>query len=341
MSGYDTPARSRSSSPTKPKNTQGRIEKALAKRRDAVLFAEDHLVEQEKERREASNHLRGVKAMYKDAVERKNHAKANVRVSNEELAQRLADMQEITDKVRGLLAADALDEFTDSASSTSGSTQSSPSSRAATTQPPRRGSPSQWSSGSGFRGVPAGKTSTRPGDADSSAVVEGEEDQLGDELGDLSIQGPEIPQISVEAGSRFPAYVVYYGKNGQHGLFTGWKSTQRKSGASSLLEEHGHVVKGFTDPALASDFYREFSQSDAANVLSYQPCDNERFVVIKGVKPGVYDTRKSLIIDGIQYRGAVVRRFVGGRGDALAKFNEWKKQGHVKVTHPARDLKDF
>ncbi|KAL0570829.1 hypothetical protein V5O48_011125 [Marasmius crinis-equi] len=255
-------ARSRSSSPSKPRTTlstpQSRIEKALAKRRDALSLAEENLIEHERERRKAGQKLRKLKAMYKDVVVRSSDAKESVQVSNEELAHCLADVQEITDKVRGLLAADSLDSFTDSEDSSIDSNHSpGPSSAVATATVPCRGSSHLLGNGSG-----SWDQATRPAAShEYEGESEGEEDaaEAGNKLGDLSIQGPEISQVPVEVGSRFPAYVVYYGKDGKHGLFTGWKSTRGKRGASRLLKDHIHVVKGFTDPDLATRFYEEFS----------------------------------------------------------------------------------
>ncbi|KAJ3991000.1 hypothetical protein F5050DRAFT_1876397 [Lentinula boryana] len=113
----------------------------------------------------------------------------------------------------------------------------------------------------------------------------------------------------VTPSSRAPAYVVYSGKWNQHGVFYAWSRVKGLPGAQSIYD-HKFVDAGI--PELLAE---------------QQPADNERFIVIEGVKPGAYKNRKSLIMDGLQYRGGVVYRFVGSQPGAWAKFNELRANG--------------
>ncbi|KAL0058010.1 hypothetical protein AAF712_015329 [Marasmius tenuissimus] len=289
------------------------------------------LLEHEKEHQEARVRLQEAKELLRIAADRASVAKANVRTSNEEVGNRLTDLKDINDKMRRLLEMDALDEWTDSDGSNS-SKHSSPPSPTQTSGGGWVYDPSLagWGNGSGTWGdLPVPKEEQRLGE--SAEEFEVSINTSNDELGDLSIQGPRIPKVVVEPGSKFPAYVVYYGTDSAHGLFTGWKSTSERLGAKSLCQNDSHIVKGFVDPKVAAELYQEFVQSDAPKVLAHSPCENERFIVVEGAAPGVYEDRKTLIIFGLQYRGGRIRHFVGGRGDAQAQFSEWKAKGFVKT----------
>ncbi|KAK1223599.1 hypothetical protein PQX77_013528 [Marasmius sp. AFHP31] len=337
--------RTPTTSPTKHKNRsmlatpQDRLARSIAKRQSALDEAEKALLVCEQDHQEARVRLQEAKQMYKDAAEQSAIAKANLRASNEDVSSRLLDLKDINDKMRRLLEMDALDEWTDSDGS-NGNVESPTLSPTHTVQSSGgwtydpafanwgSGSAAGWGNGSGTWGE-AREAHKSPPTAVAEVAVLSDSD---DELGELSIQGPKTPQIQVEPGSKFPAYVVYYGKDCTHGLFTGWKSVVGRAGAKSLCTDESHIVKGFLDPKLAADHYNDFVNSDASKVLAHSPSEGERFIVVEGAKPGVYDDRRSLVIFGLQYRGGRVRRFIGGRGDAQAKFSQWKDKGFVKVT---------
>ncbi|KAJ3748993.1 hypothetical protein DFH05DRAFT_1520591 [Lentinula detonsa] len=144
----------------------------------------------------------------------------------------------------------------------------------------------------------------------------------------------------VTPGSRAPAYVVYSGKWNQHGVFYAWSRVKGLPGAQSIYDHsnHSHVIRSFSTRQLAEEFYEEFVDAGIPELLAeQQPADNERFIVIEGVKPGAYKNRKSLIMDGLQYRGGVVYRFVGSQPGAWAKFNELRANGLTRNIHPPRE----
>ncbi|KAJ3792165.1 hypothetical protein GGU11DRAFT_863886 [Lentinula aff. detonsa] len=145
----------------------------------------------------------------------------------------------------------------------------------------------------------------------------------------------------VYPGSRYPAYVIYQGKGGTHGVFYAWKSHNGVSGACEFYDNscHNHVVCSFSNRALAHEFYKEFVNAGIPELLAEaDPDEHEHFIVVEGVKPMACRNRKALIMDGLQFRGGVAYRFMGDMGSAWGKFNQLKAQGLVKVTHPSRTL---
>ncbi|KAJ3781056.1 hypothetical protein GGU10DRAFT_379934 [Lentinula aff. detonsa] len=145
----------------------------------------------------------------------------------------------------------------------------------------------------------------------------------------------------VYPGSRYPAYVIYQGKGGTHGVFYAWKSHNGVSGAREFYDNscHNHVVRSFSNRALAHEFYKEFVNAGIPELLAEaDPDEHEHFIVVEGVKPMACRNWKALIMDGLQFRGGVAYRFMGDMGSAWGKFNQLKAQGLVKVTHPSRTL---
>ncbi|KAF5342877.1 hypothetical protein D9758_016089 [Tetrapyrgos nigripes] len=150
-----------------------------------------------------------------------------------------------------------------------------------------------------------------------------------------TIQSPTEPASSftVYPGSRKPAYIVYYGNNAQSGFFMlGMGRTSLVPYASAICDpdDRSQVFKGFGDPGQALKLWNEFSQSKAAEVIAQKLGDNECFVLIEGVNPGVYKTRKNLIMDGLVYGGGVAVRYVGDISGAWAHLNKCKRDGRVK-----------
>ncbi|KAK1236163.1 hypothetical protein PQX77_000594 [Marasmius sp. AFHP31] len=310
---------------------------SFTRRQAALAQAEEALLEHEKEYQDSRAQLREAKELYKAASDRASAAKANVRSSSEEVGNRLADLKDINDKMRRLLEMDALDEWTDSDGNNENDRDHSPT---PSPTPSLKGgwvydpSYAGWGNGSGTWGKATAANEANASEDSSEDEAEVASEGEGKvELGDLSIQGPSNPSVQVEPGSKYPAYVVYYGKDSAHGLFTGWRSVAGRPGANSLCKGDNHIVKGFLDPNVAKKFYQEFVQSDASKVIAVPPCADERFIVVQGAKPGVYEDRRSMVIFGLEYGGGRVRRFVGGRGDAQAQFTEWKEKGLVKVVN--------
>ncbi|KAE9389106.1 hypothetical protein BT96DRAFT_1003583 [Gymnopus androsaceus JB14] len=140
----------------------------------------------------------------------------------------------------------------------------------------------------------------------------------------------------VYPGAKFPAYVVYQGKGGTHGVFYAWSTYKSIKGAKDFYDHqmHHHVVRSFTTRALAERFYEEFCASGIPELLQEQePSADEHFIIVEGVKPMVCATRKQLIMDALQYCGGVVYRFIGELGTAWVIFNQFERDGLVKCIH--------
>ncbi|KAJ3715183.1 hypothetical protein C8R42DRAFT_726115 [Lentinula raphanica] len=159
-------------------------------------------------------------------------------------------------------------------------------------------------------------------------------------LAGTTMHGPAVPVSVVHKGSRHPAYVVYQGHNHSYGVYYAWTTINGVvDGADSICNPalHSHVVGSFNDVERAQTFYQEFVDTGIADLLQNESVTNENFIVCQGVKPGVYSNRKSLVIEGLQYRGGVVVRYIGSFGDALAQLETFRTEGKVKVSHPKRN----
>ncbi|KAJ3829174.1 hypothetical protein F5878DRAFT_531053, partial [Lentinula raphanica] len=93
----------------------------------------------------------------------------------------------------------------------------------------------------------------------------------------------------------------------------------------------------FDDVERARAFYQEYVVTGVADLLKNEPDPSENLIVCEGVKPGVYSNRKSLIMQGLQYRGGVVVCYLGSFGDAVAQLETFRKEGRVKAKYPKLD----
>ncbi|KAJ3991412.1 hypothetical protein F5050DRAFT_1812571 [Lentinula boryana] len=151
---------------------------------------------------------------------------------------------------------------------------------------------------------------------------------------------PSADVEPVYTGSRNPAYVVYQGLGGFHGVFLAWKTVKGVPGASDYYnhENHNHVIRSFSSRELAEQFAQEFVAAGIPDLLAAAPpSPDEHFIVVEGIKPMACKTRKNLIMDALQFRGGVAYRFMGDMNAAWGLFHRYKSQGLVKTIHPSRD----
>ncbi|KAJ8073133.1 hypothetical protein PM082_020001 [Marasmius tenuissimus] len=141
----------------------------------------------------------------------------------------------------------------------------------------------------------------------------------------LTIVGSTQPS-AMPGRSNFSAYIVYSRENGGHGRFDTWEEVEAFCTSSS------NVLKGFMDPRLADELYDEFCHSEIGELFRLPPSTGELFIVLSGLKPGVYKNRALAIFYGTQYGGGSARRLLCGLPEAWATFREWKKQGLVTAT---------
>ncbi|KIK56828.1 hypothetical protein GYMLUDRAFT_1012598 [Collybiopsis luxurians FD-317 M1] len=112
-------------------------------------------------------------------------------------------------------------------------------------------------------------------------------------------EAPNVENL-VLPGSRSPAYIVYVGRNNQHGVFYACRQ-------------------------LAEQFYQEFVDAGIPKLLAeYQPSKDELFLVLEGVQP--------------MFRGGVVRKYFGAVEGAWTEFNKLKSAGSVRKIHSRRSM---
>ncbi|KIK51857.1 hypothetical protein GYMLUDRAFT_251704 [Collybiopsis luxurians FD-317 M1] len=142
-------------------------------------------------------------------------------------------------------------------------------------------------------------------------------------------------------GSRSPAYVVYAGRNNQHGVFYAWKTVNGVQGANTIYDhnDHNHVIRSFSSCQLAHQFYQEFVDAGIPKLLAeHQPSKDELFLILEGVQPMVCKNRKSMIMDALQFRGGVVRKYSGTVEGAWTEFNKLKSAGSMRKIHSHRAM---
>ncbi|KAJ3832904.1 hypothetical protein F5878DRAFT_504683, partial [Lentinula raphanica] len=79
------------------------------------------------------------------------------------------------------------------------------------------------------------------------------------------------------------------------------------------------LVSGYEDRLMKkfeheADATRSYEECDACGILELLrplPARGEIFIVLEGVVPGVYTTRLSLMISGLDWRGGRVVSYVG------------------------------
>ncbi|KAL0063205.1 hypothetical protein AAF712_009903 [Marasmius tenuissimus] len=146
-----------------------------------------------------------------------------------------------------------------------------------------------------------------------------------------SSQATQPPQTQ----NNYAAYVVYSGKDGVMGIFYSWHSKRGLEGAKQYITSDHHLVKGFGDVELAQEFYNEYADLSAVAILATPVSQQETFVLLEGVLPGVYHSRKSLLWKGLQFRGGVVEHYTGSGSEQQARqhFTWARENNELRVTH--------
>ncbi|KAJ8083541.1 hypothetical protein PM082_009415 [Marasmius tenuissimus] len=124
----------------------------------------------------------------------------------------------------------------------------------------------------------------------------------------------------------------------QHMWYTPERMAHSKrglEGAKQYITSDHHLVKGFGDVELAQEFYNEYADSSAAAILATPVSQQETFVLLEGVLPGVYHSRKSLLWKGLQFRGGVVEHYTGSGSGRQARqhFTRARENNELRVTH--------
>ncbi|THU92510.1 hypothetical protein K435DRAFT_800440 [Dendrothele bispora CBS 962.96] len=141
--------------------------------------------------------------------------------------------------------------------------------------------------------------------------------------------------LSPETRKGFQAYVIYNGKNGCHGVYQHWVESQ-KGLCDGVFYFRGDskngLLKGFNSLEEAERSYTEMKQSGILSLFQ-NPVDTkrEKFVVVRGIKPGVYKERARLLRDGLGYRRGLVERYLTDHVTAQEIFNGYVAEGAVEV----------
>ncbi|KAK7457916.1 hypothetical protein VKT23_010263 [Stygiomarasmius scandens] len=134
-------------------------------------------------------------------------------------------------------------------------------------------------------------------------------------------------------GSNYICYVVYYGIEGQHGIFDSWKYARPLVYYRNGVFFEGAIYKGFGNPQLAATFYQLYMDSGALQKLLLPPAELEYFMVTKGIQPGVY-LRKHVVSIGLCWQGGEIERFEEPKWEVDAKFKELKDKNLLEYYPP-------
>ncbi|KAE9390552.1 hypothetical protein BT96DRAFT_782189, partial [Gymnopus androsaceus JB14] len=88
--------------------------------------------------------------------------------------------------------------------------------------------------------------------------------------------------------------------------------------------------KSFPNLEQAELHYQEAKNTGVINMLKHDVQADDVYVVLQGVKPGVYICRGLMMSDGLGWWGGVVMALNGTASQACAMFNHWKMQGKVR-----------
>ncbi|THU86729.1 hypothetical protein K435DRAFT_867965 [Dendrothele bispora CBS 962.96] len=149
----------------------------------------------------------------------------------------------------------------------------------------------------------------------------------------------EVPEEMEPLGKKlgYRAYVVYNGQNGCHGVYTHWLESQKglRDGVFYVRGDQGtRLLKGFNSLEDAQRSYTEIKESGILSLFQ-NPVDRrrEKFVVVKGLWPGIYRDWASLLREGLGYRGGLVERHIANDAEADQIFRGFVAQGMVEVLH--------
>ncbi|KAE9391194.1 hypothetical protein BT96DRAFT_945547 [Gymnopus androsaceus JB14] len=145
--------------------------------------------------------------------------------------------------------------------------------------------------------------------AASPAIVPGGQLELPPKAPKIFKSVPQKEGLVDEAEKMF--YMLFDGIDHSHGVFTTYRTDSEAPG----IEEH---VKGYKD-AVFKGFHCCIAMLDQKQI----------YIVIQGVKPGVYCRRGLLMKEGLLWRGSVAMSAVGTAAQGHVVFNQWQNDGKV------------
>ncbi|KAK7021050.1 hypothetical protein VNI00_017539 [Paramarasmius palmivorus] len=90
-----------------------------------------------------------------------------------------------------------------------------------------------------------------------------------------------------------------------------------------------HIYRSFVDGLLGKNCYVECLEFGIFSLLKMDIGPNVFFIVVQGVRPGIYTRTKQLVSDGLVWRGGVVVRLLGTAADAHRVFQKFNAAGKV------------
>ena len=101
------------------------------------------------------------------------------------------------------------------------------------------------------------------------------------------------PENNLNGGPR--AYVLFDGHDHHDGVFESYHTTTEREGIDHYIKGYPHAChKSFGSLARAQQHYQEVKSSGVLNILKQDVQPDDVYVVLQGVKPGVYIRRSVL-----------------------------------------------
>ncbi|KAK7021956.1 hypothetical protein VNI00_017135 [Paramarasmius palmivorus] len=125
-----------------------------------------------------------------------------------------------------------------------------------------------------------------------------------------------------------------------HSKHRTWVNHKGLKGATNVVPESfksQRICRGFMDVDLANKYYQECLDSGIFDLLKHEYPRDCRYLVLRGTKPGVYDSKKNLVIKGLSYRSSEVRTFNGTMAAAWALWRQFKQNGEVSTLAEEED----
>ncbi|KAE9391453.1 hypothetical protein BT96DRAFT_945352 [Gymnopus androsaceus JB14] len=127
-------------------------------------------------------------------------------------------------------------------------------------------------------------------------------------------------------------YILFDGIDHFHGVFTSYRTTFKTPGIEEHVKGYNNTVfKAFCMLEIVEKCYQEAKDTGMLDVLHHKTEWETVYVVIQGVKPGMYIRWGLLIKEGLDWRGRVVMFAIGSASQGRAAFNQWKNTGKVSL----------
>ncbi|KAE9407664.1 hypothetical protein BT96DRAFT_933099 [Gymnopus androsaceus JB14] len=137
------------------------------------------------------------------------------------------------------------------------------------------------------------------------------------------------------AGNSGPAYVVYLGINQSSGFYHRYQDTNSSPGAESIAPAglHGQLLKSFPTVQAVKSAYEECLQTGVLALLREEEMENTVYIVTKEFEPGVYTTKKNVLIEGLNWCSGKVTCTKSTVAQAEAIFELWNALAYYSFSY--------